>query len=159
MEKKLLTDLLCDLEQEFLRLGYTKGSMKFYRRQWNQLKDFAQGRGELYFTEQLGMDFVLEFFGITQDDFAKTLPQAQTQELRVIRMIGDFQLHHAILRRYLKHRQILTDPFFIDTSSKFQEYCSKREYSKVTTEHYVKQSAYFMDYLVARDEGFLWCYT
>lgn len=150
MKKKLLTDLLCDLEQELLRLGYTEGSMKFYRRRWNQLKDFAHGRSELYYTEQLGMDFVLQFFGITQDDFAKTLPQAQTQELRVIRMIGDFQLHHAILRRYLKHRQILTDPFFINASRRFQEYCSKREYSKVTIEHYVKQSAYFMDYLAAQ---------
>jgi len=150
MEKKLLLDLLSGLEQELLRLGYTEGSMKFYRRRWNQLMDFAQNRGVLYYTEQLGMDFVFEHFGITQDDFGKTLPQAQTQELRIIRMIGDFQMHNAILRRYLKHRQILTDPFFMETSSRFQQFCVKKEYSKVTTEHYVKQSSYFMDYLAAQ---------
>ena len=114
MEKKLLPDLLSDLEQELLRLGYTEGSVKFYRRRWTQLTDFAHNRGELYYTEQLGMDFVFEHFGITHDDFARTLSQAQTQELRVIRMIGDFQMHNAILRRYLKHRKILNDPFFIN---------------------------------------------
>jgi site-specific recombinase XerD len=150
MEKKLLPNLLIDLEQELLRLGYTEGSMKFYRRRWNQLKEFAKNQGELHYTEQLGIDFVLERFGITQDDFGKTLPQAQTQELRVIRMIGDFQMHHAILRRYLKHRQILTDPVFIDASHQFQKFCLAKEYSNVTIGHYVKQSSYFMDYLTAQ---------
>ena len=31
MQKKPLKDLLQELEQELLRLGYTEGSMKFYR--------------------------------------------------------------------------------------------------------------------------------
>lgn len=150
MEKKLLPDLLSDLEQELLRLGYTKGSMTFYRRRWNQLMAYAQDRDEYYYTEQLGIDFVHEFFSITQGDFGKTLPQAQTQELRIIRMIGDFQMHHAILRRYLRHRQILTDPIFMETSRRFQDFCATKEYSKVTIDHYVKQSAYFMDYMAAQ---------
>ena len=38
-------------------------------------------------------------------------------------MIGDFQLHHAVLRRYLKHRQLLTNPWFIEMSRRFQDYC------------------------------------
>jgi len=150
MEKKYLPDLISELEQELLRLGYTKGSMTFYHRRWNQLMAYAEDRGECYYTEQLGIDFVQEFFGITQDDFARTLPQAETQELRVIRMVGDFQLHHAVLRRYLKHRTILTEPFFLEKSSQFQEYCEKKGYSKVTIDHYVKQSAYMMDYLAAQ---------
>lgn len=150
MEKKLLTDLISQLEQELLRLGYTKGSMTFYRRRWNQLMAYAQDRDDYYYTEQLGMDFVKEFFGITQDDFTKTLPQAETQELRVIRMIGDFQLHHAVLRRYLKHREILSEPFFLEVRNCFQVYCEERGYSIVTTGHYVKQSSYLMDYLTAQ---------
>lgn len=150
MEKKYLPDLISELEQELLRLGYTKGSMIFYHRRWSQLMAYAEDRGECYYTEQLGIDFVQEFFGITQDDFARTLPQAETQELRVIRMVGDFQLHHAVLRRYLKHRTILTEPFFLEKSSQFQEYCEKKGYSKVTIDHYVKQSAYMMDYLAAQ---------
>ncbi len=33
MEKQTLATLLGDLEQELLRLGYTLGSMNFYRRE------------------------------------------------------------------------------------------------------------------------------
>ena len=150
MDKTYLPDLISGLEQELLRLGYTKGSMTFYRRRWNQLMAYAEDRGECYYTEQLGMDFLKEFFGITQEDFSRTLPQAETQEIRVVRMVGDFQLHHAVLRRYLKHKEILTTPFFVDIRSRFQSSCEKKGYSQVTTEHYVKQSSYLMDYLAAQ---------
>lgn len=150
MDKTYLPDLISGLEQELLRLGYTKGSMTFYRRRWNQLMAYVEDRGECYYTEQLGMDFLKEFFGITQEDFSRTLPQAETQEIRVIRMVGDFQLHHAVLRRYLKHKEILTTPFFVDIRSRFRSSCEKKGYSQVTTEHYVKQSSYLMDYLAAQ---------
>ena len=150
MDKTYLPDLISELEQELLRLGYTKGSMTFYRRRWNQLMAYAEDRGECYYTEQLGMDFLKEFFGVTQEDFSRTLPQGETQEIRVIRMVGDFQLHHAVLRRYLKHKEILTTPFFVDIRSRFQSSCEKKGYSQVTTEHYVKQSSYLMDYLAAQ---------
>lgn len=150
MDKTYLPDLISGLEQELLRLGYTKGSMTFYRRRWNQLMAYAEDRGECYYTEQLGMDFLKVFFGITQEDFSRTLPQAETQEIRVIRMVGDFQLHHAVLRRYLKHKEILTTPFFVDIRNRFRSSCEKKGYSQVTTEHYVKQSSYLMDYLAAQ---------
>lgn len=81
---------------------------------------YAEDRGEYYYTEQLGIDFVQEFFGITQDDFARILPQAETQELRVIRMVGDFQLHHAVLRRYLKHRESFPHRSFLKCDSVFR---------------------------------------
>src|SRR5437763_2143158 len=151
MQHQTLHELLQDLEQELLRLGYTQDTMTFYRNRWRKLEDFAERIRQVYYTEQLGIDFVREYFGITQDDFSRTLNQAQTQELRVIRMVGDFQLHHAVLRRYLKHRELLTDPYFIETSRRFEEYClATKEYSNSTGEHYTKQSGYFMDYLAAR---------
>ena len=84
MDKTYLPDLISGLEQELLRLGYTKGSMTFYRRRWNQLMAYAQDRGECYYTEQLGMDFLKEFFGITQEDFSRTLPQAETISYRKV---------------------------------------------------------------------------
>jgi hypothetical protein len=147
MQRKPLTNLLHDLEQEMLRLGYTEGSMKFYSRRWQMLLQFAQERGETHYSEQMGIDFVEKHFHILEKDFKRTLSQSETQELRIIRMIGDFQLHHTVLRRYYKHKEILTDPHFIETSSRFKQYCLEKDYSKVTTDHYVKQSARFMDYL------------
>ncbi len=149
MQKKSLNELIHDLEQEMLRLGYTEGSMKFYRRRWQMLLQFAQERGETYYSEQLGIDFVEKHFHIFEKDFNQTFSQSETQEIRIIRMIGDFQLHHTVLRRYYKHKEILTDPYFIEISSRFKQYCINKEYSKVTTDHYVKQSARFMDYLTS----------
>jgi integrase/recombinase XerD len=147
MHKRPLTDLLNELAQEMLRLGYTQGSMKFYRRRWHMLLQFAQEQGEIYFSERLGIDFVEKHFHILEKDFARTLSQSEAQELRIIRVIGDFQLYDTVLRRYYKHKEILTEPYFIEVSNQFKKHCVEKDYSKVTVDHYVKQSARFMDYL------------
>lgn len=150
MPNKSLKELLLELEQELLRLGYSKGSMTFYRRRWAQILQFAKEQGEVCYTEQLGIDFLESRFQIFKKDFDKTLSQKDTQELRIIRMIGDFQLHHTVLRRYYKHRKLLTDPYYLDISEHFKKYCEERHYSPVTVGHYVKQSERFLDYLVSQ---------
>jgi integrase/recombinase XerD len=66
-------------------------------------------------------------------------------------MIGNFQLHNTILRRYYKHKDIITEPYFISISDRFKSYCTNKNYSKVTTDNYVKLSARFMDYLVSQN--------
>ena len=102
------------------------------------------------YSEQLGIAFVKKHFHIHEEDFDCILSQARTQELRVVRMIGDFQLHHSVLRRYCRHKTILTEPYFIAVSERFESYCIEKDYSKVTIDHYVKQSARFMDYLASQ---------
>ena len=150
MQKKPLKDLLQELEQELLRLGYTEGSMKFYRNRWKKIIQFAEERNETYYSEQLGINYAEHHYQILEKDFDKTLSQKDTQELRIIRMIGDFQIHHTVLRRYYKHRELLTDSYYIGISKGFKSYCEHKGYSKVTVDHYVKQSERFMDYLVSR---------
>ena len=150
MQNKLLIDVLHDLEQEMLRLGYTAGSMQFYRRRWRQLLQFAQERNETYYSEALGMSFLEKHYHILEKDLNSKLSQADAQELRIIRLIGDFQLHQTVLRRYYKHKEILTDPYFITVRDRFKLYCIDKDYSKVTTDHYINQSAKFMDYLVSQ---------
>ena len=113
MKKQLLTDLIKNLEQEMLRLGYTKNSMEHYRRFWIALLQFAQEQNEIYYSERLGLDFAEKYFHIFEKDLNHTLSQSEVQKLRIIRMIGDFQLHQTILRRYYKHKEILTEPSFI----------------------------------------------
>ncbi len=150
MEKQLLSELLDELEQEMLRLGYSSDSMAFYRRRWHQLQQFAQERGKVFYSEQLGMDFFETRFQILENGQSRRLTQHEVQELRVIRTIGDFQLHHAILRRYYKHKEFLTDPYYLSVVDQFRRFCNTREYSSITTDHYTKQSAHFFDYLVAQ---------
>ena len=151
MQNRSLTELINDVEQEMWRLGYAKTSMKFYRKRWQQLLRFAQEQGELFYTERLGINFVEKHFHIFERDFNRTLSQSATQELRIIRMIGDFQLHNTILRRYYcRNLKILTEPYFIALRDRFRVCCLSKEYSKVTINHYLKQSARFMDYLVSQ---------
>ena len=133
-----------------LRIGYTEGSMQFYRRRWRMLQQFATERGEKYFSEQLGIVFVEKHFHILEKDFEKTLSQSDTQELRIIRLLGDFQLHGAVLRRCYKYKPLLNDPTFIAVSNRFKSYCEAKGYSKVTVDHYVSQSERLMDYLVSQ---------
>jgi hypothetical protein len=118
-----------------LRLGYTRGSLNFYRQRWKLLKKFAEEKEEIYFTERLGIDFIEKHFNLYEKDFNGTLTQAEVQNLRIIRMIGDFQLHQTILRRYYKHKEILTDKYFIEIIKRFRKYCTKKDYSSVTVEH------------------------
>lgn len=150
MQMQSLLELLQDLEKEMLRLGYTEGSMKFYRNRWKQLIEFADEKGEFYYSERLGINFIEKYFRILEKDFEGTLSQAEVQNLRIIRMIGDFQLHHTILRRYYKHKEILTDTYFIGINNRFNQYCIEKNYSLVTINHYVKQSARFLDYAVSQ---------
>jgi len=150
MQMKPLKELLQDLEQELLRLGYTEGSMKFYQNRWMMLTTFAEEKGKIYYSERLGIEFIEKYFHILEKDFDGTLTQAQIQNLRIIRMIGDYQLHHAVLRRYYKHKEILTDPYFIGINDRFNQHCIKKEYSSVTIDHYVKQAARFLDYAASQ---------
>ena len=150
MQKKPLKELLQELEQELLRLGYTEGSMKFYRNRWKKLIQFAEEQDEIFYSEHLGINYAEHYFQILEKDFDKTLSQKDTQELRIIRMIGDFQLHHTVLRRYYKHKELLTDSYYRDISKSFRRYCEYKDYSKITVDHYVKKSERFMDYLVSQ---------
>jgi integrase/recombinase XerD len=94
----------------------------------------------------LGVDFVEQKFNILQKNFEGRLNRTEVQKLRVIRMLGDFQLHGSVLRRYYKHKEILHSQYFIDVISNFKRYCIDKEYSPVTIEHYTKQSKRFLDY-------------
>lgn len=151
MQNQTLPELLHDLEQEMLRLGYTNGSMQFYRRHWKMLLKFAQERNEIFYSESLGIDFIKEHYRIFKKDFDHTLLQSEVQKLRIVRVIGDFQLHHTVLRRCYKYHDVLTEPYFIIISNRFKLYCADKAYSNVTIDHYVKQSAKFMDYLVSQN--------
>jgi hypothetical protein len=150
MQNKSLKVLLKELEKEMLRLGYTDGSMNFYRNRWQKLTEFAESKGQLYYSEKLGVEFIEKYFNILEKDFNGTLTQAEVQNLRIIRMIGDFQLHHTVLRRYYKHKELFTDPYFLKINQQFKQYCIDKDYSSVTIDHYVKQAARFLDYAISQ---------
>ena len=94
--------------------------MKFYKQQWMMLLEFSQERDEVYYSEKLGIDFVEKKFNILQKDSEGSLKRSEVQKLRVIRMLGDFQLHGSVLRRYYKYKEILHHQYFIEVISNFK---------------------------------------
>ncbi len=152
MQKKLLlTELIHDLEQEMLRLGYSSRSMCHYRRHWRILLQFAKERRELFYSEQLGIDCIEKHFNVFEKDDNRGLSERNARELRIMRMIGDFQLHHTILRPFCQNKNILTNPSFIALRNQFQAYCENKGLSKITTDKCLQKSARFMDYLVSQN--------
>lgn len=121
--------------------------MNFYKTQWKKLLEFGKERDEIYYSEKLGVDFIEQKFNILQKNFEGRLKRTEVQKLRVIRMLGDFQLHGSVLRRYYKHKEILHSQYFIEVISNFKQYCIEKEYSTVTIGHYTKQSTKFLDYI------------
>lgn len=69
MQQKPLKQLLQDLEKELLRLGYTEATLKYYRSRWQKLQQFAEEHNEIYYSEQLGIDFIENRFHILEEDF------------------------------------------------------------------------------------------
>jgi len=143
MENQTLNELIANLEKELLRLGYSEGSMTFYKRRWQQLLAFSEDQGITQYSERLGIDFIEQNFNILEKDFEGVLLQSEVQNLRIIRMLGDFQLHSTILRRYYKHKELLHNPCFIEVINNFKQYCINKDYSAVTVEHYTKHSSRF----------------
>ena len=113
---------------------------------WQKLTNFADEQGETYYSERLGIDFVVKYFNILEKNFEEVLTQREVQNLRVIRMLGDFQLHGTILRRYYKHKELLHNSHFIQTMNNFRQYCVEKDYSIVTIDHYTKLSTRFLAY-------------
>jgi len=150
MENQTLNELIANLENELLRLGYSEGSMTFYKRRWQQLLAFSEDQGITQYSERLGIDFIEQNFNILEKDFEGVLLQSEVQNLRIIRMLGDFQLHGTILRRYYKHKDLLHNPYFIEVINNFKQYCINKDYSAVTVEHYTKHSSRFLDYADAQ---------
>lgn len=152
MLKKLLIDLLHDLEQEMLRLGYTEITLKNYRWKWQMLLRFAEERGEKFYSERLGLDFLEKYFNILKENTNCKYSQKEIQWLGVIRMIGDFQLHHLILRQHnIKHKTILTTPYFTAIINQFESYCMGQNYNQITIDRYVNLSSRFIEYLIAQN--------
>lgn len=69
---------------------------------------FLTNNSSEFFTEQLGMQFLQSRHQFLDRENSGTLTQSLINLLRVVRMLGDFQQHGSILRRYYTHKELLT---------------------------------------------------
>jgi integrase len=109
--KRLLKDLIAIVLEKMSQMDYATSTLKAYRWSYGRLKRFAEERGELYFSEKLGSEFLksrYQYKGNTLYDSTK-LGYIKAQ-IRSIRVLGDYQIHGFILRRKLGTLAVLTVP-------------------------------------------------
>ncbi len=139
--------LILLLEKELYRLHYTEGSVRQYRQMWKHIEKFLALKGTNHFTEELGMRFLDEKYDFFELEKTGKLTQSIINNLRVVRMLGDFQQHGSILRRYYKQRELLQTNGFIKLLENYLSYCKQKEYSRVTKNHYRKIAEIFLSFL------------
>lgn len=150
MTKLAFQELTARLEKELYRLHYTEASVIQYRRMWRRIATFLEQEDVDHFTEAAGMRFLDEQFNFFEREKAGELTQSIINAFRIIRMLGDFQQHGSILRRYYKQKELLHTDAFKTLRQHYQHYLQQKEYSNVTQNHYRKIAERFLSFLESR---------
>ncbi len=142
-----LRELAVLLEQELHRLHYGRQTIRYYQRMWKHIIAFCESEGADHFTEDLGMRFLDRRYNFSELEKAGTLTQSIVNVFRVVRMIGDFQQHGSVLRRYYKHKELLHHDGFKALLQKYEHHCRQKGYARVTQKHYRDTSEQFLSYV------------
>ena len=95
-----LSALVSGLDAEMARLGYKDSTMVWYRGCWRRLQRYFAARGVEEFSLDLAMAWADEACGFFAKEQAWTLRQTDVYLFRVAQMLGDYETHGAVLRRY-----------------------------------------------------------
>ena len=118
------------LEQELNRLHYSDASIKQYRCMWKRIATFFEQENINNYTEEAGLRFLDEQYNFFELEKAGKLTQSLINIFRIIRMLGDFQQHGSILRRYYKHKELLHTHEFAELLKSYQNYCLQKNTRK-----------------------------
>ena len=96
-----VSELVCGLDAELVRLGYSASTMVWYRGCWRRLEKFFASSEVQEFSLDVAMTWVDDACG---GFFAKeqvgSLKPTDVYLFRVAQMLDDFAVHGAVLRRY-----------------------------------------------------------
>jgi integrase len=96
-----LSTLVSGLETELQRLGYKDPTLVWYRGCWRRLERFFAARDVGEFSLDLAMAWVDQACGgFFEKEQAGTLKPTDVYLFRIAQMLGDFERHGAVLRRY-----------------------------------------------------------
>ena len=77
------------------------------------------------------MRFLDEQFNFFELEKAGKLTQSIINVLRIVRMLGDFQQHGSILRRYYKQKELLQTDEFKQLLKGYQNHCQRGNTQKL----------------------------
>jgi hypothetical protein len=145
-----LSVLVSGLETELQRLGYKDSTLVWYRGSWRRLGRFFSARGIEEFSPDLAMAWVdAACGGFFQKEQAGTLKPTEIYLFRVAQMLGDFERHGAVLRRYSRSVSKLSDAE-ADLIGRFQEWLRAADLSKITVRTYGTLAGEFVAFLGTR---------
>jgi integrase/recombinase XerD len=93
------------------------------------------------------MRFLDEKYNFFELESADKLTQSIINVFRVIRMLGDFQQHGSILRRYYKQKELLKTDELKQFLQSYNDCFLQKEYSKITRNYYRKIAEIFLSFL------------
>jgi hypothetical protein len=105
-----VSELVSGLDAELVRLGYNPSTMIWYRGCWRRLEAFFASHGVQEFSLDLAMTWVDQACGGFFDkEQTGTLKATDVYLFRVAAMLDDFATHGAVLRRYSRTVDKLSD--------------------------------------------------
>jgi integrase len=148
--RKPIYVLAAEVIEELKRLNYAYNTLCGLRASFKRICTFAQNRDELYFSENLGKEYLKEIFGYTADYYLESFPQKAKQAIRSIRLLGDYQLHGVIIRRIIKRKGYVKPPQFEEVLTAYEKECENNEYSLRGMRTRLQRLFFFVDYLSLR---------
>jgi len=151
METRIPIDVLAaEVIEELKKLNYAYNTICGLRASFNRICAFAQDKGEQYFSEALGREYLKEKYNCAIDYFQEAFPEKAKQAIRSVRLLGDYQLHGVIIRRIVKRKDYVKPPQFQDVLTAYENECKNNEYSLRGMRTRLQRLFFFVDYLSLR---------
>jgi len=144
MKNLPIRELVTLLEQELIRVGYKEATLKYYRDNWKRIIAYYDERDEQFFSESVGMQYVDSKCDFFTKEKAGLLTQSNIYLFRIIRMMGDFQQHGTVLRRYQRSLSRVSNSDHLSLLAGFREHCVGCGYAVSTQKSYYRTAENFV---------------
>lgn len=152
METKMqIEELVVKVLSELERLNYSNNTISSYRTFYNRFITFVKEKKDNYFSEELGRRFLEEKYNCTINYYTEAMPKSLRHIIRMIRVLGDFQLHGVIIRRIVKKPAYVKPPQFEKELKEYENECEENEYSRRGLRTRMQRLYFFIDYLDGRN--------
>ncbi|KAB2951505.1 tyrosine-type recombinase/integrase [Heliorestis acidaminivorans] len=148
--RKPIEALSAEVIKELERLNYAYNTVCGLRASFKRICAFAQDRNELYFSENLGKEYLKEKYSCTTDYYLESFPPKAKQAIRSVRLLGDYQLHGVVIRRIKKRKGYVKPPQFEAVLTAYEKECKSNEYSLRGMRTRLQRLFFFVDYLSLR---------
>ncbi|MBW9154962.1 site-specific integrase [Clostridium tagluense] len=149
--KLTLDDLISKVIMELKRLNYADSTIKCYSLLYKRVITFAKENEKSCFSEELGNDFLKVEYNCTVNYYEEALPKGVKHAIRMIRVLGDYQIHGVLIRRIVKKHGYVKPPQFESILTSYEKECDLNNYSKRGMRTRVQRLFFFIDYLDSRN--------